>query len=172
MWVTEHFIHRVEPDVKVSGTSKNLNKWFTKSQEALLFVLIENSYGVWKQESEYPKEVREQWSAAEKADFTPNKTLWTYKSSNGRKFDGWNDDGIKRFNKIVDDLEDHRGETNADNGEENRGQYLESKLKRLLQTRYNNIRKRKTTGLVESETSRTEKPRIELPIGFEMLTGV
>jgi hypothetical protein len=50
LWIMTHFVLFVEPTMKERAKYDLLSNWCTVNSEALLFLLLENSYKMWEQE--------------------------------------------------------------------------------------------------------------------------
>ena len=93
------FLQYIIPETRMHITKKPLTKWCPIAAEALLFLMIENSYEVWMEEAE--KE--------ENDNSSPTKVAkCTEKRGSGRRFGGWGNDGIKRFNDLYNDIQKQR----------------------------------------------------------------
>ena len=93
------FLQYIIPETRVYTTKKPLTKWCPIAAEALLFLMVENSYEVWMEEAE--KEKNDNSSPTKRAKYTE-------KRGSGRRFGGWGNDGIKRFNDLYNDIQKQR----------------------------------------------------------------
>ena len=93
------FQQYIIPETREYLTKKPLTKWCPVAAEALLFLMIENNYEVWMEEAEKDED----------DDSSPTKTpKYTEKRGTGRRFGGWGNDGIKRFNELYNEIQKHR----------------------------------------------------------------
>lgn len=93
------FIKYVIPEAKEYIAKRKLREWCPVAAEALLFLMLENSYELWMEEAEMD----------ENSSSSPTKMAkWTERRGSGRKFGGWGNDGIKRFNVLYQGIKRQR----------------------------------------------------------------
>ena len=129
-------------------TKKPLTKWCPIAAEALLFLMIENSYEMWMEEAE--KEENDNSSPTKVAKYTE-------KRGSGRRFGGWGNDGIKRFNVLYNDIQKQRRTSTS-------GSILEKKL----------MDKAGSIGITEKKRKRQYiedgvEPKYDMPTEFSSL---
>ena len=142
------FLQYIIPETRLYLTKKQLTKWCPVAAEALLFLLIENNYEVWMEEAEKEKD----------DDSSPTKTpKYTEKRGSGRRFGGWGNDGIKRFNQLYNEIQKQRRSSTL-------GTALE---KKLVETAF-------TVGFTEKKRKRQYledgvEPKYDMPSDFSSL---
>lgn len=90
----------VVPDAKDCIAAKPLNKWSTVASEALLFLNLENCHDAWKEEEVMKEE-------DDDTDLVSG-CLHTDHEGAGKRFGGWDNTGIKRFNEICENVKKQR----------------------------------------------------------------
>ena len=99
MFVITEYLRYIVTETREHLPNKPLQAWCPAAAEALLFLMIENSYEMWMEEAEKDKN----------DDSSPTKMAkWTERRGSGRKFGGWGNDGIKHFNKLHSEIKKHR----------------------------------------------------------------
>jgi len=145
-------IEQVRVDV---ASVELLSTWCTKPTEALLLLIVENSYDAWVQDATHPEEERNRWRPEELVKFVKDEPEWTSGGNTGRKYSGWHKDGIERFNEIMD-------EVGKDRSTKKNGELLEKALMRKLKhLNAGRKRKRNVTSYV------TVTPKFDMPEGFQ-----
>jgi hypothetical protein len=155
VWAMKHFLLYVEPSRKERVQHDLLSNWCTVSSEVVLCVLLENSYEMWTQEVEYPR--NEPIPSEETNSFKRKVAKWTSNAQSGIKFKGWDDEGIKRFNELGEIVQKARKD-------EDTGENLEESLKEAMKDMKGGNKKRKRLNEHRVE------PRYDLPEGFELHT--
>lgn len=146
MFVVSKFLQYIVPETRECLANKQLQEWCPGAAEALLFLMIENSYEMWMEEAE-----RE-----EHDDSSPRKMAkWTERRGSGRKFGGWGNDGIKRFNQLYNEIKRHRRTSTT-------GKNLEQKLMKRAAESGMCGKKRK-----HHCTQEREEPMYDMPAEFD-----
>ena len=145
-FVIAYFMKYILPDTKDKIGKKPISDWCPIATEALLFLMIENSYEMWMEEAS--KNEQENQS-------TPTKLAkWTERKGSGRKFGGWGNEGIKRFNLLHETIKNQRKSTRY-------GKKLEEALISYAKELGINGRKRKNI-----EITLGEEPKYDMPTDF------
>jgi hypothetical protein len=149
LWAMKNFLLYVEPSRKERVKHDLMSNWCTVSSEAILCVLLENSYDLWTQEVKHPR-----------TDPFPGELIrkvskWTSNGNSGVKFKGWDDRGISRFNELGEIIQQARKQ-------EDTGELLELSFKEEMQDMRGGNKKRKRTN------ERGVEPRYDLPEGFQL----
>ena len=162
MWVMTNFLPQVDAVAKKKMILTNLKTWCTTVSEALVQVLVENSYEAWIEEATiYTKEVVDNMTNEDRKEYLKKRKipLYTNNMTAGRKFEGWSEDGIERFNAILEKV-------TAMREQEDTGKDLEDSLKGYAADKLDKSgRKRKAAA--SGEFKRTIKPRFVMPSNFE-----
>ena len=139
-------MHYIVPESKEYIANKPLQEWCPVAAEALLFLMLENSYEMWMEEAEKD----------ENDDSSPTKMAkWTERRGSGRKFGGWGNDGIKRFNVLYRETSRHRRTKTT-------GKDLENKLMTRAAEMGMSGKKRK-----RHDTREGEEPMYDMPTEFD-----
>ena len=142
------FLQYIIPETREYLTKKPLTKWCPVAAEALMFLMIENNYEVWMEEAEKDED----------DDSSPTKTpKYTEKRGTGRRFGGWGNDGIKRFNELYNEIQKQRRTITL-------GTALEKKLVETAFTVGFTERKRKRQYLEDGV-----EPKYDMPSDFSSL---
>ena len=146
-YIVTRFAKFVVPEARDYIASKHFHEWCPISSEALLFVMIENSYDVWMEEAT---------RTDESSDLT-HRAKWTERKGSGRKFGGWGNEGILRFNEIHAKIKRARENRNSNRD-------LEKKLEGIAKEMGLDRNKRKLEDLQDGT-----EPSFDMPDNFEMV---
>ena len=139
------FLRYIVPESKNCLANQPLQEWCPAAAEALLFLMIENSYEMWMEEAEND----------ENDDKTPTKMAkWTERRGSGRRFGGWSNEGIKRFNELYSEIKRRRRNKET-------GKNLEEKLMEKANELGMSPKKRK-----HEHTQDGEEPMYDMPTEF------
>ncbi len=144
-YIVTRFAKFVVPEARDYIASKRFHEWCPISSEALLFVMIENSYDLWMEEAT---------RTDESSDLT-HRAQWTERRGSGRKFGGWGDEGILRFNEIHAKIKKARENRNSNAD-------LEKKLESMAKDMGLLRNKRKVDELQDGT-----EPSFDMPDSFE-----
>ncbi len=139
------FIKYIIPEAKEHLAKRLLREWCPVAAEALTFLMIENSYEMWMEEAEMD----------ENGEITPTKNArYTERRGSGRKFGGWGNDGIKRFNILYQRIKRQRERHTT-------GMILEKKLLASAKEKGLVSKKRKVADMQPGEA-----PMYDMPAEF------
>ena len=163
-WMMTNFLPKVDAEARKKMIITNLTTWCTTVSEALVQVLIENSYEAWIEEATvYTREAVDNMTPEEKKAYEKERKipLYTNNMTAGRKFEGWSEDGIERFNEIFNSV-------TAQREEEDTGKTLEDSLREYAAAKLDRSgKKRKAAG--SGEFKRTIKPKFIMPANLEAI---
>ena len=137
----------VVPQARDHIASKPFHEWSPISTEALLFVMTENSCDLRMEEATKTDET-------ETSDLT-NGAKWTERKGSGRKFGGWRNKGIVRFNTMHAKIKRARENENGNKD-------LEKKLQGVAKGMGLERSKRKLADLQDGA-----EPSFDMPDNFE-----
>lgn len=142
------FIKYIIPETREYILTRPFQEWCPISAEALLFVILENSYDLWVEEAL-------QCDSEYSVNDLESHAKWTERKGTGRKFGGWCNDGIKRFNEIFDKIGKWRDNKKA-------SLELQKKLEKGAKDLGMHKTKRKYNEIEDGE-----RPRCDMPSHFE-----
>ena len=145
--IIARFVKFVVPEARDYIASRPFHEWCPISTEAPLFVMIENSYDLWMEEATNTDET-------ETKDLT-SRAKWTERKGSGRKFGGWGNEGIVRFNEMHAKIKRAR-DTKSSNKD------LEKKLETIAKGMGLERTKRKLADLQDGA-----EPSFDMPDTFE-----
>jgi len=103
-----------------------LSEAMTVSDEAFMLLVLENNYELWKDAAS---------NRVGRGKYTEN--------ARNRKFCGWSDEGIKRFNKLIEEVRVNRGQQYKVMVEKEVCQTLAERYRKMLGVKRKNSRKRR-----------------------------
>ena len=140
------YIKCVVPESKDNIGKKILREWCPVAAEALMFLMPENGYEMWMEEAEMDKNNTDDGSY-----ILTKKTKYTEKRGSGRKFGGWGNDGIKRFNVLHQRIKQQRNRRTT-------GENLEKKLLALAKEKGLAGKKRRLADMQQGEAPLYDMP--------------
>ena len=158
-WTMTYILPMVEAKrYKTEGPLQPFSQWCNPTSEAFAFIVVLNSYEAWKEEAKYgrkgkPKDKENTTNANDKG---PTPTQWTNKSANGKMFEGWTQEGINAFNKMVEKIKDHR--------KTEEGEALEKEMTKIIYDRASKGR----SSIAREKGPEYQSPQVDLPEGFIM----
>mmetsp|Transcript_169 Transcript_169/g.194 ORF Transcript_169/g.194 Transcript_169/m.194 type:complete len:147 (-) Transcript_169:93-533(-) len=142
------FINYIIPEAKEHIAKRKLWEWCPVASEAVLFLMLENSYELWMEEAEMD----------EYSNSSPTKMAkWTERRGSGRKFGGWGNDRIKQFNVLYQRIKRQRERHTT-------GTNLEKKLLESATTMGLAGKKRRLADMQQGEA-----PLFDMPTEFDLV---
>ena len=142
------FLKHITPESKESISKRMLQEWCPIAAEALMFLMLENGYETWMEEAEMDED----------SNSSPTKSAkWTERRGSGRKFGGWGNDGIKRFNVLYQRTKRHRERHTT-------GTFLEKKLLETVRAKGLAGKKRRLADMQQGEAPLYDMPPEFAPV--------
>ena len=138
------YIKCVVPESKEHIGKRMMREWCPVAAEALMFLMLENGYEMWMEEAEMD-------DTDDGSFILTKKPKYTEKRGSGRKFGGWGNDGIKRFNTLYQRIKEQRNKQTT-------GKSLEQKLLDLAKEKGLAGKKRRLADMQQGEAPLCDMP--------------
>lgn len=154
-FVVEHLAGAVigQQKWKMGRCYTPMTKSMSVSDEAFMLLLLENQYEMWKEAKT---------SRVGRGIYTEN--------SRNKKFCGWSNDGIRRFNELIKEVRENRNKQYSKSVEEETFKTLAERHKKVLGVKRKNARKRRRIVLSDEEEEDEDEDDIYPDDELELLS--